>query len=97
MKFFYLFMFLFSVLNIQAQTPCENGFAGPFPCLGFDLQDQLTEAELGTSFVNDSWGWTDETTGKEYAIIGLENGTAYIDVSSPNDVCLLYTSPSPRD
>ncbi len=89
-----LFILLFTSLCINSQTPCENGFAGPYPCLGFDLQDQLTESDLGTSFVNDSWGWTDSTTGKEYAIIGLRDGTAFIDISSPTNVILLGTLPT---
>ena len=88
---------LFSYLNINTtngQTPCENGFANGFPCSGFDLQDRLTEAELGTSFVNDSWGWTDALDGKEYAIIGLRNGTAFVDISNPTDIVLLGTLPT---
>ncbi len=80
--------------KLQSQTPCENGFAGEYPCHRYGLQDHLTETELGTSFVNDSWGWTDETTGKEYALIGLRNGTAFIDISTPNEVVLLGTLPT---
>jgi choice-of-anchor B domain-containing protein len=37
------------------------------------------EADSG----NDSWGWTDPLTNKEYAIMGLNNGTAFIDISQP--------------
>ena len=37
------------------------------------------DAEYG----NDCWGWTDDSTGKEYAIMGLTNGTAFIDISDP--------------
>ena len=32
---------------------------------------------------NDSWGWTDPQDGKEYALVGLNNGTAFIDISDP--------------
>ncbi|GAA4109171.1 hypothetical protein GCM10022393_05630 [Aquimarina addita] len=38
---------------------------------------------MSASDGNDSWGWTDSLTGKEYAIIGLNNGTAFIDISDP--------------
>ena len=31
---------------------------------------------------NDCWGWTDRV--EEYAIIGLDNGTAFIDITVPN-------------
>ncbi|GAB5400259.1 MAG: hypothetical protein Aureis2KO_18440 [Aureisphaera sp.] len=38
---------------------------------------------MGASNANDSWGWTDPLDGKEYAIVGLNNGTAFIDISDP--------------
>lgn len=81
-------------LTLYSQTPCENGMADGFPCAGFDLQDRLTEADLGTSFVNDSWGWTDPQDGKEYALIGLRNGTAFVDISNPTEMVVLGTLPS---
>ena len=39
------------------------------------------EAESG----NDCWGGTDPITKKEYALMGLDNGTAVIDISKPNE------------
>lgn len=85
---------LFQVTLLPSQTPCENGMAGEFPCFGFDLQDRLTEADLNTTFVNDSWGWTNPDDGKEYAIIGLRNGTAFVDISNPNEIVLIGTLPT---
>ncbi len=66
-------------------TPCENGFAGIYPCKGYDLIAHVTLEELGFpgSSGNDSWGWTDPTTNKEYAIMGTRNGTAFVDISNP--------------
>ncbi len=66
-----------------AITPCDNGSAGGFPCNGFDLMSKLTLTQLSAASGNDSWGWTDTTTGKEYALMGLNNGTAFIDISDP--------------
>lgn len=66
-----------------AQTPCVNGMAGSFPCNGYDLQANLTLSQLNSSFGNDSWGWTDPLDNKEYALVGLDNGTAFIDISDP--------------
>lgn len=85
---------ILSVFSIYSQTPCEDGMAGNFPCFGFDLQDRLTEGDLGTSFVNDSWGWTDPQDGKEYALIGLRNGTAFVDISNPTEIVILGTLPT---
>ncbi len=66
-----------------AQTPCQNGFADNFPCNEYDLQSRITNPQMDANGANDSWGWTDPDDGKEYAIIGLNNGTAFIDVSDP--------------
>lgn len=79
---------------VTAQTPCEGNMAGGFPCEGYTLQDRLTNNEMGTNFSNDSWGWTDAEDGKEYAIIGLANGTAFVDISNPNDIVYLGTLPT---
>lgn len=68
---------------VFAQTPCVNGFAGQFPCNGYDLISHIDLATMNASYGNDSWGWTDPMDGKEYAIMGLNNGTAFIDISDP--------------
>ena len=62
---------------------CENGFANEYPCSGMDFYSQITLTELGSDFANDNWGWTDRETGKEYVIQGLNDGTAFIDISDP--------------
>ena len=36
---------------------------------------------LGGNSGNDCWGWTDPLTGKEYALMGLNTGTSFIDIS----------------
>jgi len=62
--------------------PCENGMAGDFPCNGFDLLGRVTLFEFSASAANDIWGWTDSTTGNEYALVGLDNGTAFVDITN---------------
>ena len=69
-----------------AQTPCDGNMSGNFPCEGFDLQARLTNNAMDANFANDSWGWTDPEDGKEYALVGLSNGTAFIDISNPTSV-----------
>lgn len=66
-----------------AQTPCENGMAANYPCDGFDLQSHFSLGQMGASGGNDSWGWVDPDDGTEYALVGLDNGTAFIDISDP--------------
>jgi len=63
---------------------CVNGKAGEYPCCGVDLLSFINIATLGASGDgNDVWGWTDPVTGKEYAIMGLYDGTSFVDVSNP--------------
>ncbi|MCH9659826.1 MAG: choice-of-anchor B family protein [Bacteroidetes bacterium] len=67
----------------MAQTPCENGSAMGFPCEGYDYISQIPLATMNSVKANDSWGWTDPQDGKEYAIICLNEATAFIDISDP--------------
>jgi choice-of-anchor B domain-containing protein len=77
-----------SILPIAAQTPCNNGYAGNYSCHNVDLLSRLTVEQLGAEefngvWVNDIWGWTDPETGKEYALVGMANGTSFVDVTDP--------------
>jgi|GEM_PF-2594253 len=54
---------------------------------GVSILSNVTLAELGYPDVigNDMWGWTDPETGKEWAIMGTQFGTAFVDVSDPRN------------
>jgi choice-of-anchor B domain-containing protein len=78
----------------QGPTPCVNGHAGPWPCKGLDLLSYLPMSALGGGNSNDLWGWTDSTTGKEYAILGRTNGTAFVDISDPTNPVYLGNLPT---
>jgi len=73
---------------ILRTAPCEAGLAGDFPCNDYDLLYRFTLSELGASEGNDSWGWTDSSTGKEYALMGLNNGVAFVDISAETPIYL---------
>lgn len=83
-----IFVALFYFSNTQAQTSCTANFAGIYPCSGIDLLVHMDiptmrpGASLGVEG-NDIWGWTSPSTGKEYALVGLTDGTAFVDVSTP--------------
>ena len=64
-------------------TPCSGGMAGTYPCSNVDLMSFLALADIGGGQANDIWGWTDSSTGKEYAIMGRTNGTSFVDISDP--------------
>uniref|UniRef100_UPI00404B0695 choice-of-anchor B family protein n=1 Tax=Flavobacterium sp. TaxID=239 RepID=UPI00404B0695 len=79
-------LFTFIIIKSFAQTPCTNGFANNFPCSNIDFYARLSNVNLGGSSntdSNDIWGWTDPLDNQEYAIIGLESHTAFVNVSDP--------------
>jgi choice-of-anchor B domain-containing protein len=68
------------------RTPCVGGMAGPYPCDGIDLMEFLPLASFpGATNTNSLWGWTDPVTGKEWVLLGLDNGTAFLDISDPEN------------
>ncbi|GAB5398615.1 MAG: hypothetical protein Aureis2KO_02000 [Aureisphaera sp.] len=75
-------------------TPCMNGKAGHFDCFGYDLVSHIPISFFDAQNANDSWGWTDPMTSKEYVILGLTNGTAFIDISNPENPLYLGKLPS---
>lgn len=75
-------------------TPCENGMAGIYPCNGYDLLGRISLSEFGATAGNDVWGWTDPTTIKEYALMGLDNATAFVDITDTENLVYLGKLPS---
>ena len=74
--------------------PCTSGMAGIYPCNGYDFLGQISLAELNAASGNDIWGWTDTTNGKEYALVGLNNGTAFVDITDTEELIYLGKLPS---
>lgn len=91
-----LLAFLISIFSI-AQTPCEGGSAGPYPCNGMDLMSRISLNDFNSDRGNDSWGWTDPQDNKEYAIMGLGNGAAFVDISDPVNPVYLGKLPTHTD
>ncbi len=94
MNKFILIAILLNCCIISAQTPCDGGMAGPYPCDGLTLQSFIPLSTFDASSGNDSWGWTDPNSGKEYAIMGVNNGTVFIDISDPINPIYLGKLPS---
>ena len=79
---------------VGSRVPCAEGAAIDFACERVDLLSFLPIAMIGGSTVdvggvqrpvtlNDIWGWTDPESGREYALVGRSDGTAFVDVSDP--------------
>ncbi len=99
MRLLWLYMALVLGVAANGQSLCENGFAGEYPCSNVDLQSVFTLAQVGGGDNgNDCWGWT-SSDGREFAIYGRSNGTAFIEITDPvNPVYLgnlpTHTTPS---
>jgi choice-of-anchor B domain-containing protein len=74
---------------VLAATPCDaaTGMAGPHPCRGVDLMAHVPLADFSSqpAAANDIWGFVDLADEREYALIGLLNGTAVVEVTDPEN------------
>ncbi len=68
---------------------CSGGMAGDFACSGLSLRKRVPNDAIGGGEGNDIWGWADAQTGNEYALMGLTNGTAFVDVTDPDNPVFL--------
>jgi len=82
-------------LTSLALTTCDLGSAGGYPCDNIDLLAFLPLADIGGGNGNDIWGWTDSQSGKEYALVGLTTGTAFVELSDPSNPLYLGILPPP--
>lgn len=71
----------------EGPKPCVDGFAGDYNCNNIDLLSHLPLEEFSSNptSANDIWGFTDLNDNREYALIGLRNGTAIVDVTNPEN------------
>ena len=80
---------------VGARVACAGGVAAVFPCNNADLLTFLPVSHIGgPGRLNDIWGWTDPQTGREYALVGRNDGTAFVDVSNPVNPFFLGVLPT---
>lgn len=81
---FNYYYFFYDVM-LAPQGPTVN--SGGYPCNNVELMDVESLSDLGGGDNgNDCWGWVDDETGREIAMFGRSNGTAFIDVTDPTDM-----------
>lgn len=79
----------------RGHAPCIQGVAADsFGCNKVDMLSHLTLGDLGLSFANDMWGWTDPQTRKDYALVGGIEGTVIVDISDPKRPDIVGTLPA---
>ena len=73
-------------LASSGPADCNDGQANQFGCSNVDMLSFVSVKDLGggaNGEVNDLWGWTDPESGKEYALVGRNDGTAFVDITDP--------------
>ncbi len=83
-----------------AAENCIQGAAGQFPCRNIDLLAQIALDQFSSQPVSAAnvWGLVDLNDAREYALVGLSNGTAVVDMTDPEDpreVVTIPGNPSP--
>jgi len=75
---------------VGGKVDCTDGEAATYGCTDVDLLSFLPVSSIGPVggssrgvMVNDVWGWTDPDTGREYALVGRVEGTAFVDITDP--------------
>jgi choice-of-anchor B domain-containing protein len=81
----------------QAES-CVQGQAGQFPCRNVDFLAQVPLNDFSTQpfAASNVWGFVDQNDGQEYAVAGLANGTAVLDLSDPENPREVVTIPGPN-
>ncbi|MCH2468275.1 MAG: choice-of-anchor B family protein [Gemmatimonadetes bacterium] len=78
---------------------CTEGAVESFDCNDIELLayipiSLLTAPEAARGIrANDNWGWTDSETGREYALVGRNDGTSFIDITDPTNPVLIGDLP----
>jgi len=84
-------------VSVDHITTCSDGFAAGYACSRVDLAANVGLSALGATAGqdgNDLWGWTDPLNGREYALMGVGNGTVFVDISSPDHPTVLGLLPT---
>ncbi|MEM0961278.1 MAG: choice-of-anchor B family protein [Bacteroidota bacterium] len=73
--------------------PTDDGITA-FDCNNVDLVAYIPLSVFDADQLNDIWGWTDPETNREYALVGLANGTEFIDITNPTEPVVLGKLPT---
>lgn len=65
-------------------VPCANGMSGPYACQGVDMMARIPLADMMARNGNAVWGGVESKGKREIAVVGLDNGTAFVDLTKPS-------------
>ncbi len=81
-----------------AEVRCDEGMAKEWECSNTGILSYMPISAIGGkrgTILSGNWGWTDPETGKDYALIGRNDGTSFIDVTDPSRPRYLGDLPKP--
>lgn len=81
------------------EVKCENGMAKEWECGSTGILAFMPISAIGGkrgTMISGNWGWTDPETGKDYALIGRNDGTSFVDVTDPTRPRYLGDLPLPK-
>ena len=85
-----------AITGLDDDVQCTDNEAAGFECDNVNVISFLPIKDLAGgrgSMVNDIWGWTDPETGREIAIVGRSDGTAFVDLTDPHNPVVLGDLP----
>ena len=85
-----------AITGLDDEVACTDNKAAGFDCDNVNVISFLPIKDLAGgrgSMVNDIWGWTDPETGREIAIVGRSDGTAFVDLADPHNPVVLGDLP----
>ena len=85
-----------AIVGMEDEIPCVEGDAAGYECDNVNIISFLPIKEMAGgrgARLNDIWGWTDPETGREIAIVGRTDGTAFVDLTDPYNPVMLGDLP----
>ncbi|MDE2981940.1 MAG: choice-of-anchor B family protein [Gemmatimonadota bacterium] len=85
-----------AIVGMDDEIPCVEGDAAGYECDNVNIISFLPIKEMAGgrgARLNDIWGWTDPETGREIAIVGRTDGTAFVDLTDPYNPVMLGDLP----
>jgi choice-of-anchor B domain-containing protein len=73
---------------------CEGGMSGPYPCNGIDMMGRVPLNDVMARSGASIWGATESKGKREIAIMAVNTGTAFVDVSKPRCPMVLGILPT---
>ena len=85
-----------AIVGLDDEIPCVENAAAGYECDNVNIISFLPIKEMAGgrgARLNDIWGWTDPDTGREIAIVGRTDGTAFVDLTDPYNPVMLGDLP----